>query len=889
MSVQLILYPQYYNGLTPLSGAASEFITDGINFVSVNTASTTTSVSGTLPAAFVSANTFTPNTWYRFSDSGTSLTQTSNQIGGVSGNGILQQLSNLISGSTYQQTITFTAQSNSDTIAILLSGASIMNTISVSQLINSPTIGDVQNGQVICDLYEDEDIPLTLSIDEFKNAAEKVQSYSKAFKLPATKRNNQIFDNIFEVTRTVNGAGYTFNPYVKTKCELKQDGLILFEGYFRLINIIEKGGEISYNVNLYSEVIALADLLGDRTFNLLDFTELTHPYNRTQIQNSWSLSTGVTYSSAATSGFRSEKTIAYPFVDWNHSATIADGSGTPNINMPEYADLSDVFRPFIQVKYLIDRIFNQPNFPFSYTSEFFSTTEFGKLYMDFNWGSETIPQSVNFTTSVWSYYFFGLGDPSGTIYLGTSFAPYQLSFNMPLFGSPALPNYALATTNTITSTVAGETYNLNYGYTVKNTDSSARTVNFQWKLTEGTGAITTFNQSGTISIPAGGTYTYTGTLNGVILPTIGDTLKMECKAEVVSKIQQHQLTFPNGSGAYLTASVGVSSVTNNTMLQNLRGETGQWEFLKGIMTMFNLVSIPDKSNPSNILIEPYVDVFINNTNDPSSLTLAARGIAHDWTDKIDQEELTLEPLTELNRKTVFRFEEDDDQAFKSYKQASGGFLYGSKIWDASEAGASLETLLAGEEEIVASPFAATVIAPLMPQFPDLIVPSVYSYDADEGTSTGFDNLPRIMYRADNDTGTADTNGIQTLSSSTYFLPSFAGVASANMTTYLQFSHLSGVPASSSASYDYHFGECGLIQPAGYPPQQNLFNLYWRPYMGELYNSDTRIFKAKVNLHAGDISTFNLFDTVFIKNRQYRVNNILYKPNDLAVVEFILIP
>ena len=46
---------------------------------------------------------------------------------------------------------------------------------------------------------------------------------------------------------------------------------------------------------------------------------------------------------------------------------------------------------------------------------------------------------------------------------------------------------------------------------------------------------------------------------------------------------------------------------------------------------------------------------------------------------------------------------------------------------------------------------------------------------------------------------------------------------------------------------------------------------------------------KVNLGAGDIATFNMYDTVFIKNRQFRVNKIDYKPNDLATVEFILIP
>ena len=46
---------------------------------------------------------------------------------------------------------------------------------------------------------------------------------------------------------------------------------------------------------------------------------------------------------------------------------------------------------------------------------------------------------------------------------------------------------------------------------------------------------------------------------------------------------------------------------------------------------------------------------------------------------------------------------------------------------------------------------------------------------------------------------------------------------------------------------------------------------------------------KVNLSPADINTFKFNDTVFIKNRVFRVNKIDYKPNDLATVEFILIP
>ena len=105
------------------------------------------------------------------------------------------------------------------------------------------------------------------------------------------------------------------------------------------------------------------------------------------------------------------------------------------------------------------------------------------------------------------------------------------------------------------------------------------------------------------------------------------------------------------------------------------------------MTMFNLVSIPDKSNPNNILIEPYNDIFLNNANSKQL----------DWTSKIDVEEVKLTPLTDLKRLTTFKFvEDDDDYAFNLYKGAVQGHLYGSKLFDASLSGGGLPTILTGE-------------------------------------------------------------------------------------------------------------------------------------------------------------------------------------------------
>tara|TARA_R100000900_G_scaffold63857_1_gene51187 strand:- start:3983 stop:6664 length:2682 start_codon:yes stop_codon:yes gene_type:complete len=893
MSVQLIVFPQYFDGTTPLSSPSNELVVDGINFNQVNTSTSTQSVSGALPQSFVntysigSFSLFAVNTWYRFSGVASEITQSSGSLAIPINTGIVQRLSNLTYGATYVltlnvnsnttqftvyqykgnqlisshiitgtglKTVSFNANSTADVI-VIYSVTSVVGIADVSCVLSTSTpsgiFTDLSNGQVICDLYEDEDIPLSLSVDDFKNVAEKVQSYSKAFNLPATKRNNQIFDNIFEITRT--DTGLNFNPYKRTKAILKQDGFLLFEGYLRMLDISDKSGEISYNVNLYSEVVALADVLGDRAFSELDFTELTHDYNKTNIKNSWNDSgTGITYTNASTSGFRNAySTVKYPFVDWTHEILIGGSTGTAAISgHPEYTDLGQIFRPFINIKYLIDRIFQAV--PFTYESEFFDTDDFQKLYMDFNWGAENSPVEIDNTLySAIYWYNQGTGGVANTA--TTSYSNMILNSIAPAPYSALPPNYDTST-HIITSTVVNETYDIVYSYYIFNTDSSPRTVECQWLYNS-----TPINYSGVVTIAAGDFFNYTGNFTRT-MTTVGDTLQVQFKASVGGVVNQMQ---SNLWSATVNFNVGVAAVTNNTILQTLRGELGQWEFLKGLMTMFNLVTLPDEDNPSNIKIEPYSDIFINN---PNSKEL-------DWTEKIDVTEMKLVPLTDLNKKTIFKFVEDeDDYAFMTYKRGTN-HLYGSKKYDASEF-----TILAGEDEVVAEPFAATIIKPLETIYPDLVTPAIYSMNEDE-TSEGFENSPRIMYN----------NGIKPTVDS-YFIPEQNGLASENLYSFLQFSHFSAVsPQSAPSVRDFHFGECQLIGGVGSPVNDNLFNLYWLPYYSELYNPDTRIMTLKVNLSPSDINTFKFNDTVFIKNRTFRVNKIDYKPNDLATVEFILIP
>ena len=756
---------------------------------------------------------------------------------------------------------------------------SIKNTVTTSS--NTTTSILTNGGQEICDLYEDEAIPLTLSIDDFKNVAEKVQSYSKAFKLPGTKHNNRIFDNLFEVTRSAQHT-LTFNPYVRTRCELKQDGFLLFEGYLRMIDIQEKDGEISYNVNLYAEVIAFKDTIGDSTFAEMSLTEHEHSYERDSIEDSWDDSTGLPLTNPLqpTSpafdqalGAFNTNVLKYPFIDWTHSFLLANGStGTSaTANMPELTLLEQAFRPCIQVKYLIDKMF-EPT-AFTYTSNLFESDDFKKLFVDFNWGENTEGSAPVRNDST-------KRESSGTQWMTTNWQridlPTAVSGNQTLWDG--------------NDRLVSDVSNLEVsGWALLRLENDAvltpRDCHMRLVVRNKAGAVVEEIERLDTNLGAGSSLPYLNTSFSTVLNN-GEYI---CLEGYQDSGLPNQVRVNTGSmKSYLEINYNNNAVSAASLLSLARADIKQWDFLKGIFNMFNLVTVPDESDPTNIIIEPYGDIFVSNTNsgNTADLSLASRSITHDWTEKVDITEIKLKPLIDLNRRTIFKFAEDeDDYVFNVYKEANEGHLYGSMIFDASTSSSNLPTLLMGEEEISAEPFGATICKKLEGQFSELITPAIYAHNFEDGTSSSFKNSPRILYN----------NGVKTMTGTTYYIPAQNGGTAAQATQFLQFSHLTDIPTNISApplstdTRDFHYGVCQLFSGLGQPANNNLFNVYWLPYFGELYNADTRVMTLKLNLTPSDINTLKMYDTIFIKNRVFRINKIDYKPNELATIEFVLTP
>ena len=783
----------------------------------------------------------------------------------------------LIAATTGVHTHTFTA--DHATMVLVLAyynddGSNLdINKVSIQEnLANVPTTSAWTDGSVIVDLYDDTSIPLTLSIDNFKNVAEKSQSYSKAFNLPATKRNNKIFSSLYEVTRSVKNDLYSFNPYRKTKAVIKDDSYTIFEGYLKLIKIVEKEDEISYDVNLFSESVTLADTLKGRKFKDLNFDELNHLYDKDSIKQSFTGDLPISAVPAGYTGYMTDdngvrctggevKTdvLKYPWVKWNGNSYVNGSTGKVHLTK-----LEDAFRPWIRCKYLWDMIIGEAGF--TYNSDFINSSKFTRLFMDFNWGADAAPMTE---ASTW---FQGHGYNEN--FATTSFTPLELNLwnnGLTIIVSPATWDF---TNFRFESDTDNHSYSINYTFNIQNADSSSHLAMLNWVHKDGSGNTIQTLDAVTQTISAGQTYQYTGNIS-VILDD-GETLGAQFKADANSVIRQPSGTLSTSFSAaspnsLIFVSHAISHMTSSALLNTKRGSLDQWEFIKGLINMFNLIILQDNENPTNLIIEPYTAVFVD---DSESQYITSKTV--DWTNKVDISEITLNPL-KINKITNFNYVDDNKDYPLGVYLTSTGNHFGNYSAVADNIQFSL---LDGEKKIEAKPFAATMCRPAFDTFtPELTIPVIYSMKSD-GTFEGFDNKPRILYDV------SHTTNLE-LAADVYKIPAQNGKASEFQDSFCQFAHISEIPTTGS-TVDYNFGPHQLVASIGLTPPFNLFSEYWAPYYDELYNPDTREMKIKVLLTPIDITGFNFYDRVIIKNREYRVNKIDYKPNELSTVEFILI-
>ena len=211
------------------------------------------------------------------------------------------------------------------------------------------------------------DLQITKSIADIREPQSRQSEWSKTIVIPGTKRNNKLFNQLFEVGKSI--TQFQYNPNKKAPCLVLVDGAVHLQGFIRLTEVVLNDGQVEYNATIHGQ---LADLFNDiKNLKLadLDFSEYNHVLNRTNVLNSWDTSIKVNNVDTA---FEYGKGYVY--------SQILPKKATQNNNI-RYWRVDDHV-PCLYAKTIVDKIFDGVGYKYTDDS-FFNSDRFKRLIIPY--------------------------------------------------------------------------------------------------------------------------------------------------------------------------------------------------------------------------------------------------------------------------------------------------------------------------------------------------------------------------------------------------------------------------------------------------------------------------------------------------------------------------
>lgn len=688
------------------------------------------------------------------------------------------------------------------------------------------------------DVNEDESFPITYNIADIRQPDKRNASFTKTIKLPGTKNNHSIFGWLFDV----NISATRFNPNKRVSCVVLNDSIPILEGVIQLLSIeVKDNNEIVYECNIMGNTIDLFTNIGDNELRDLDFSEYDHRLNYPNISASWSATPGSGY--------------VYPMIDYGKQ----DHS---------YWNLEDFF-PAIYAKTYIDKIIQDAGF--THSSTFLNSSFFKNLIIPFN--GENIKLTDTEIQNRFCHSMRVGSNQTISVSAGLTGIPYTKVSNDTAIAD-SLGQYNVST-GELTVSRSGY-YNIEFSgiYRIKHLNStliSNLSIGFQIlnftksKVLNGAyqyGVLNIYDPSNQFLLnpaPSAGAYSASANMvlkvNQVYLEA-GDKLRVNVFGTAPNThtgFEIEYLTFSHFkmSAANVTVLTGDTLSLNSAVPEKIK----QKDFLMGIINLFGLYIDVDKANAKRLLIEPRNDFY-------------SSGTTVNWSNKWDVTEgWDLLPMGALDAlKYEYTYKLDSDYWNDLYKKKYD-IIYGNREWkiDNDYLKDTKKT------EVLFSP------TPLVNRSgADRKLSTIMKYD-NTGNAIASKHNVRILYWG----GLKSTN-------TPYLIKQKTGASVVTATQYPYAGHLDD---PDYPSLDLNFGIPKEIfyslNPAIYT-DNNLFNKYYKNFIEEITDENSKIAKGKFNLNGYDLQAFDFRNIIYVDGAYWRVNKIEFDPtkDDLASVECI---
>ena len=486
------------------------------------------------------------------------------------------------------------------------------------------------------DTLGDIDVDFTYSVADVTDIERRNTSYSKTITLPSTSRNQNLFGNIFDISvsndiypEDVN-IGQNFNPAKQAQAQIFLDNVKIFDGVLRMIKINNLAGDITYEVNMFGRLRDILHELGDKTLADLDFSDYNHTWNRTNIENSWNRIEWVD----------GADNYVYPLVDYGYSVD--------NIVFP-----IGNFKPAVFITEILKRIFAEANF--QVTAPIFESFYFRKLLL------VTAEKTIT-------------KESTTLLHQNPSFYQEEITSDVTwshLLAFSSVEASGFDITNAGTRFTWTKTQNLNTGLNLNLKIAfealQAYTDNV-WRVQVLKNGIEILDDARNVSfIAIGQVFTWDVDISGGIDLAQNDYFEIQLSGEPVGgggfgvTLQTEVVIVNIGSfkiGNTVPVAVELEEGDEMRIEYTMPKSMKQRDFLKSIISMYNLYVTQDRLRTNVLEIIPYNEFYQTFKDE-----------ALDWSNKLDvSQSVSITPLSELSAKEYrLVFDNDTDYWSESYR------------------------------------------------------------------------------------------------------------------------------------------------------------------------------------------------------------------------------
>jgi len=674
------------------------------------------------------------------------------------------------------------------------------------------------------DLYENESISQNWKFQDLSNFTAQ-GAFSREFRLPFSETNKEALGALFDNNVEQGAENYFF---YKLPAEIRVDTLPIATGYLRVRKVYKQMGKLNeVEVAFYAETPDLVRTIGEK--KLSDIAALAD------------LNEAVTYANVTTETADRIWSLCDRGQKWSNDNS-AGSRPIRNTNAPIFpSDLT----PAVSWWFLLRNIVTEAGFDLVASS-------LENILNDYWMPFSNTPQIINEGGS--NQYFFAAYPPTDVN------VPYGA-----WSGNPTMTNMTEvfdndnAFNNTLgywTASAGGEfTFFLNLVFTTAGAGFPTYWTRIDPRYWVIRGGNVLLNDSLTpLSYQIGLSGTGTGTLNRTLTLNLlpGDIVYFEFTYVNFEFDNNTQIGFDPlvtveisaGTGAQTASIIGINSATissNQIISYPLNApDMRQIDFVNDVIKMHNCAIVPSRIVPNQIAIIPQNNYL-------------GTGDVLDWTGKLDiSKDVMLGSTVDVQKATFqFTYTAGEDAYSKLYKDANRVYGdYKAEGYTINPSTAPSDFVIGDQKiQLVTRSAPAALI-------PNTGTPIQCFYNEQlEFVAPG----PRCLYNA-------NTEQINLFNEVTN---------SATPTT--------AVPVLNHYSHTYpNIDDYDLnwapevpphVQTVTANPYNNLFNLYWRNYMNEIYSPEGRIMEAFFALDLKDILTFSFADKIWIQDSYWRILEI----------------